>query len=146
MIKTAKIDDRQIQLLYSRIRKIEQKQGSDFLLRLGVLINTSIRTRVQDKGQGLKGKMPKYKDKYARFREKKGRDVSIRNLTFKGTMFNALGAEKLGADKVILSFGSGEENIKAFGNNELTPFFGIGPDEEKVIDDASSKFMRELVL
>jgi len=143
-MKNAYMDTKQVKQMFNNLENVPANEGSDFIFTLGILINTSIRTRTQDSGMGTFKKLPKYSDKYARFREKKGRDTAIRNLTFSGRMFNAQVAEPLGKDKVILSFGTDEEKDKALGNDERTPFFGIGPTEDDVINSESKKFLEGL--
>lgn len=141
MIKLT-IDDKEVKMLLLRVESIV-KEAPNMLLRLGLDINEKIRARVQNSGIGLdERRMGKYSVKYGKIRAKKGRDTSIRNLTFTGRMFLSLSARSESPYKVALGF-AGPELGKVRGNNERTPFFGIGTEEKKLISGTVNEFFKE---
>jgi len=140
MIKVT-INDKEVKILLAKIESII-KEAPSMLLRVGLDVNEKIRSRVQDSGVGLDNKkMGKYSVKYGKLRSKKGRDTSIRNLTFTGRMFLSLSARSESAYKVVLGF-AGPEVGKVMGNNEKTPFFGIGSEEKKLISGSVDAFFK----
>lgn len=113
-------------------------------------VATNIKTRVQDRGMGIKGPLKKYTTKYAEYKKGRGRQTSYRDLTLSGEMFNALNVSDasgiLGSAGAKISFGTTDAMNKAKGNNAKTEFFGIGKEENEIVDRELSKVMSELKL
>jgi len=125
--------------------KIEKKDKgfTKFLAEIATILNGKIQRRVQQRGQGVKGRMPLYSERYERFRKKKGLQVSRRDLTFTGLMWQSLTVIRKPARKQAQMFFSGaEENRKAFFNDERTPFFGLTRSETGFIKDKLKGFSR----
>lgn len=127
-----------------RSRIIKKDQGfTKFLTELAFLLNGKIQRRVQQRGQGVKGRMPLYSARYSRFRKKKGRQTSRRDLTFTGKMWQSLTVIGKPARKQAQMFFSGaEENRKAFFNDEKTPFFSLTRSETGFIKDRLRGFSK----
>lgn len=127
-----------------RSRIIKKDQGfTKFLTELGFLLNGKIQRRVQQRGQGTKGRMPLYSARYSRFRKKKGRQTSRRDLTFTGLMWQSLTVIGKPARKQAQMFFSGaEENRKAFFNDKKTPFFALTRSETGFIKDKLKGFSK----
>lgn len=137
MIKVT-VNDKKVKLLLKAFK--DKALNARFaLLKIGFLVNHEIQDRVQNRGEGLNGsKLPRYSVKYGEYRKKKGRNTTYRDLTFTGKMFLGLTARMDGPNKVVLGF-AGAEVDKAMGNNEKTPFFGLGRAENRLIDAEISK-------
>ncbi len=127
-----------------RRRIIKKDQGfTKFLTELAFLLNGKIQRRVQGRGQGVKGKMPLYSKRYRSLRKRKGRQISKRDLTFTGKMWQSLTVIGKPARKQAQMFFSGaEENRKAFFNDEKTEFFGFNSSEKRFIRDKLKGFSR----
>lgn len=110
------------------------------IIKVGQLINSSIKQRSK-KGIGLSGKMSAYTPKYKAWKAKKGRQTSVRDLTFSGKMWASLTERDLGQGSVRLFFGGAEEQKKAMGNNEKTPFFGMTATEDAIF----TKFVQTIL-
>jgi hypothetical protein len=115
------------------------------MLRTGQLINTSIKQRSQ-KGVGIEGKMPGYTPAYKKWKKKKGRQVSTRDLTFSGKMWVALTEALVGKNGVRLFFGSADEQKKAQGNTEVAPFFGMTKTENVIYDKFKNQIINNIHL
>ncbi len=115
-----------------RAKIIKKDKGiTKFLTEIAFLLNSKIQRRVQQRGQGVKGKMPLYSKRYEAKRQRKGRQISRRDLTFTGKMWQSLTVIAKPARKQAEMFFSGaEENRKAFFNDEATPFFDLNSNEK----------------
>jgi len=115
------------------------------MLKTGQLINSSIKQRSQ-KGIGLNGKMPGYTPAYKKWKKKKGRQVSVRDLTFSGKMLASLSEALIGKNGVRLFFGSASEQKKAQGNTERSPFFGMTKAEDTIYNNFKKEIFNSLHL
>ena len=125
--------------------KIEKKDRgfTKFLTELAFLLSGKIQRRVQQRGQGVRGKMPLYSARYSRFRKRKGRQISRRDLTFTGKMWQSLTVIGKPARKQAQMFFSGaEEASKAFFNDEKTEFFALTRSETGFIKDKLKGFSK----
>lgn len=123
--------------LKSLIKKLDKVDkgfdSGEFLEDTAKLVNSSIQRRVQKDGKGIKGfKMKPYSGKYGEYKQSTGRQVSFRDLTFSGNMWQSLTTSK-GRNTAKMFFNSKEEAVKAAGNNKRTPFFGISPKERAIL-------------
>lgn len=123
------------------IRSFKKLDFSELLRAVSSDVANTIKIRVKTKGEGVDGnKMAPYSSKYRQFRSKKGRTNSKRDLTFTGRMFQSMTIVGSKINKTI-TFGA-TEKAKAFYNNQRTPFFGVGPTEEKTIDATIARFIK----
>src|ERR1700752_5174468 len=85
------------------------------------------------RGQDVDGNsFAPYSKQYAKHRARKGRNTTPVDLTFTGNMLSAIsteGAEEGGATVGKLSFNSAREAVKARGNQEKRPFFGLSDEQ-----------------
>ena len=132
--------DKGIKKRFKQIQEWVNKICPDYMERLGHKIRASIKERVQMQGVGLRKKMKKYSPEYKKWKKKKGRQVSFRDLTMSGRMLNSLSLTKIG-DEVKIFFKGKEEQEKASGNQKRAAFFGIGKTEKKIVKSA----MKELI-
>ena len=120
-------------------------QNAEFIEDLAPLIASSIVQRVQKRGLGLDGKpMKQYSPKYKERRLKGGRNVSYRDLTYSGKMFQSLTSQKRGSE-VVIFFGSMAEKKKAYVNDQRTEFFGIGSEEKDIIDRETARYFKYMI-
>lgn len=127
-----------------RRRIIKKDQGfTKFLSEIAFLLNGKIQRRVQRRGQGTKGKMPLYSERYERFRKKKGRQISRRDLTFTGLMWQSLSViKKPGRKQAEMFFSGAEEAKKAFFNDERTEFFSLNSSERRFLMEQLKGFSK----
>jgi len=120
--------------ILERVELIDKEFNSgSFLEGVAQLLNSSIQTRVQEKGRGTDNRvMNAYSNKYAASKKKSGRQTAVRDLTYSGKMWQSLTTAGIpGGAKM---FFSGVENAnKARGNELRAPFFGIGPKERSIL-------------
>ena len=115
-----------------------------FLEETAQLVNSSIQIRVQKDGKGVLGKkMNAYSGKYGTFKQDSGRNISFRDLTFSGTMWESLTTSKA-RNQAKMFFGGAESVNKASGNHARTPFFGVGPREKRIIRSELKKLIDSL--
>ena len=140
----ANIDKRQLDKLKKEIVFFGERTMPMEILKLGFLLNTKIKQRVQNKGQGVNLRTMKYKSaSYKRKRAKTNRQTSYKDLTFSGKMWASLTADFFGVGKVRLYFSGREEMVKAANNDKVATFFGISKDEDSFIDKQLSKSFKE---
>jgi len=128
------------------------------LLKTGLLVISSIKKRVIEHGTDLKDHIMFYKSEaYKKWRKegrKKGktkfsggRQIAYKDLLITGRMWRSLIAENVvsgNVQKVKLFFGNSEANTKAFGNDKIQSFFGLGSEEMQVIDNASKAILKKV--
>ena len=125
------------------IKKLADKlEMTDFLFDLSIILNGKIKTRVQKNGQGVKGSLEAYTNKYKRFRNKRGRQSNFRDLTLSGSMFQSLTQEKLNKNEVRMFFAGKDNNKKAYFNDKRTPFFELTTNERQFIRTELTKFSK----
>lgn len=123
-------------------RFTEQKndiESGKILEKIAPIVNSSIQIRVQDRGEGVRGKMPKYSQMYVLRKSATGRQAVYRDLTYSGNMFQSL-TYRIEGRRAILFFNSEAERKKAQGNQKRYPFFGIGVNEKRVIKELAKKY------
>lgn len=135
-----KFKSKKVKERFKKIQNWAKKYAPDFIEKLADRVRVSIRERVQEKGMGIKKKLKKYSPAYARYKKKKGRKTSFRDLTFSGDMWLALDT-KTKKKQTTIFFKSEAEKEKAKGNQKRTAFFGLGEPEKKII----KKGMKELI-
>lgn len=124
--------------------KYVEKKIPDRIEKLALLINASMKNRVQTKGLGTSGKMKKYTPRYEKWKKKKKRGIRKRDLTFTGTMWDSLTVMQSGK-KTKLFFSGKEENIKAKAHQKTDEFFGLAKPEQKIIDKELAQIMKEVI-
>ena len=119
------------------------KKGS-FLLKVAQLLNSSIQRRVQEGGIGVSGlPMKRYSDEWSDFRQKNGRQISFRDLTFEGHMWQSLTTTKVNRG-VKMFFGGEEDKTKAEGNQLRAKFFGLSHEERAILKKSINKFVKKI--
>jgi hypothetical protein len=133
-----------LQPLINRLEKKFSRFDGDLMLKIGLGINSIIQERTQDQGKGSKGgKMPLYSRSYARKRQRTGRSVRSRDLTYTGKMWTSLTATRISKKKVKLHFAGADENNKARYNDERTPFFSLGKKGWQYMRNELTKFNKK---
>lgn len=133
-----------LQPLIKRLEKKTTNFNGDLLLKIGQGINSIIQERTQDQGKGSNGqKMPSYSRSYARKRQRTGRSIRSRNLTYTGKMWTSLTATRISKKKVKLHFAGADENNKARYNDERTPFFSLGKKGRTYLRNELNKFNKK---
>lgn len=132
-------------ILTKKLKNIDKDFNSgSFLEDTAKLLNGSIQTRVQKRGEGTDGKkMKSYSNKYANLKSNTGRNTAYRDLTFSGRMFQSLTTSK-SRNKAKMFFGNAESVNKASGNNSRTPFFGLGKKERAILRAEINKLIKKL--
>jgi phage gpG-like protein len=96
-----------------------------------------VRTR---KGLDVNGQpLRPYSERYAKFRQKKGRNTDPVDLTFTGNMLAAVQTEVKETPEGYagrIFFNSAREAAKAAYNQETRPFFGLADEQVQRITDA----------
>lgn len=82
-----------------------------------------------ERGIGYEGKFKDYSPAYAKFRTKKGRQLTP-DLNFIGRMLGSIQQAKESSNVAKIYFGRAEEAKKAAFNNKLRPFFGFNSIEK----------------
>lgn len=111
--------------------KLFQKATPTHLVRIGFLVNSSIKRRIQK--QGVQRGKTEYSLSYAKYRRAHNRNTNIKDLTFTGNMWASLMASPFmqGAKLHFL----GTDNIeKAIYNENTSPFFNLEGEEHSIID------------
>jgi len=139
-----KINDKEVTRAVEKTLKYIKKKAPAFVEKLGISINTSIKKRVQQDGQGVSGFMPPYTPKYRAWKKGKGRKVAKRDLTFSSKMWTALTVEQTDT-KTRMFFSGKEEEKKAKGNQAIADFFGIANTEQVVIDKSLKRLLKEVM-
>lgn len=98
-------------------------------------------------GRSIRGNVfEKYSEKWAAFREEKGRNVSPPDLTFSGTMLKSIDSKfETEVDETVkatIFFNQPLEAAKASGNQEKRPFFGLAEEQVKRITEKLRKVTR----
>lgn len=91
-----------------------------------------------EKGEGINFRFAPYTDKYAKFRQQRGRQVFPVDLNFTGRMLGSMTTERVRSGVQRIKFGRAEESRKAYFNNQKRPFFGFNQREKVLL----GKFFR----
>jgi hypothetical protein len=117
---------------------VQTKEALDAFLRaeaksivhgLGMLQVANIKARTQAGRDIYDRQMPRYTPAYAKFRAKKGRDATRRNLLFRGHMMRGMFAVPNGDMRIVIKFTDPMQRIKARANHEIAPWFGVSEDD-----------------
>lgn len=125
---------------------------------LGADLVGLIRNRVA-KGLGIddspmlspsKDSMGAYNRDYANYRRDKGRNTDVRDLAMTGRMMSGITIEgpfEKGSEIYVRVFFAGgpDIQIKAAYNNDMTPFFGISPRDQQILDRASQAYLAKFL-
>lgn len=137
------------QKTFNAIKAYLKKEGMKDLEKLGILLRGNIRRRVQDKGRDLRGGTMTYGSaRYKKLREigasmgtkaraagyTGGFQTGFKDLTVTGRTWSSFLSERVSRTKVRLFFGNRKANDAMFGNNDRKAFFGLGSEEQKIID------------
>lgn len=120
------------------IENLEEQKNSvegknNWLLDLATELNSKIQIRVQRFGKGSDGnKMKEYSESYSKKKSDSGRNVSFRDLTFSGNMWQSLSSSKINSGARMF-FNSASETNKARGNEMRTPFFSLTKEEKSYL-------------
>ena len=132
---------------FKNLEKTFKKKNVDmpnFIEKIAQEANASIQRRVQNKGLDVKTRsMPRYTKPYEAFKRRRGRQVSFRDLTFSGKMWQSLTTQKVGGNKVKMFFMGNFAKI-AEGNQNIRIFFGISQMEAEVIETGINEFLKDL--
>lgn len=143
MSEYIKLDDTQVKKLFENLASF-QLELPRLLLRMAFLIKSSITDRVQRRGMGVNKALSKYSIMTKSIRKAAGRQVAYKDLTFTGRMFNSMSVSG-GSTRAIVFFGSKDEERKALAQEERGDnFFGIGKEEDIVIDQQLQEAMAKL--
>lgn len=106
-----------------------RREASALIQGLGQLQVTNIKTRVEAGRDIYDRQMPPYTSAYAKYRTKKGRNATRRNLTFRGHMLRGMFAVPNGDLRIVIKFTDPIQRIKARANHEIAPWFGVSEDD-----------------
>ena len=149
-MKNCEVDDKQVKYSLNQIVVFGTNILPAKIFLIANFLASNIKIRVQDRGQGIKGALKKYTKQYEAYRKQNGRQVGHKDLTFSGEMFNSMTVTDakglLGSPGARISFGSSDGMLKAIGNNARSEFFGIGKEEEAIVNGELAKVMGDLKL
>lgn len=136
LVKREKLDR-----LIKNIKTFSTDGIYETLEKIGHLVNASIKDRIETKGAGsYKGKT--YSKSYAKYRKKKGRQDSKRDLHLSGRMWAAQDVDIIKNKGAVLFFRGVEDNAKAEYNQAMTPFFELKQKEENIVYDELNRALR----
>jgi hypothetical protein len=118
--------------LESRLKKLGRDLPKQIDKALGIVASEGARN-IQDRGlrgKGYKGSFEQYSPAYAKFRQKKGRNVYPVDLNFTGKMWAGLSSRN-GSGFAEIYFSNADANRKAYFNNKKRPFFGFNSSDKK---------------
>ena len=101
---------------------------------------TSLKKRTQG-GTGLKGGFKSYSSEYKKYKISKGKDPFKVNLRDTGSMMLSL-TSRISGNAGYVYFNGGENNKKAYFNNQIRPFFGVTKKEQKEIDEIFTRYLK----
>lgn len=114
------IDPRQ----FEQLREVLPEQVKPIMKRLATHQIANLHDRAK-KGVGLDDrKMPGYSKSYQRFKAKRGRNTSRRDLIWTGRMMGAMVVVQLDS-RTSIQFSTAFERRKAEWNQRIHPFFGV---------------------
>lgn len=106
-----------------------REEARTIIQGLGQLQVANIKLRVESGRDIYDRQMPRYTPPYARFRKKKGRNATRRNLTFRGHMLRGMFSVPNGELRIVIKFTDPTQRIKARANHEIAPWFGVSEDD-----------------
>lgn len=101
---------------------------------------TSLKKRTQD-GTGLKGRFKRYSAEYRKYKISKEKDPFKVNLRDTNSMMLSL-TSRISGNAGYVYFNGGENNKKAYFNNQIRPFFGVTKKEQKEIDEIFTRYLK----
>lgn len=130
------------------ILELEQ-QVPVFVLSFGQYLVSTIKERITTKGEGAKGKFPKYTPKYDAYKEKKGKNQGFRDLNFTGSLMGNFKTYKVGKNYEI-GFSNDKKQLIAegnsFGNGKWSGVgYNIIEPSEKEIDIQIDVFQEQIL-
>lgn len=127
-VKDVTIDVSELERTLKKAPSDIQKQIQKSLLKTAQFGTQVILDRTEA-GIGYKGKFKDYSPAYAKFRTKKGRQLTP-DLNFSGRMLGSIQQKNESRNVAKIYFGRAEEAKKAAFNNQLRPFFGFNSIEK----------------
>lgn len=100
----------------------------------------SLKERTQN-GTGLKGGFKSYSAEYKKYKISKQKDPFKVNLRDSGSMMLSL-TSRISGNAGYVYFNGGENNKKAYFNNQTRPFFGVVKKEQKEIDEIFTRYLK----
>jgi hypothetical protein len=91
-----------------------------------------------ERGKGINSVFTPYTEKYAKFRQQRGRKIFPVDLNFTGRMLGSMTTERVRSGVQRIKFSRAEESRKAYFNNQKRPFFGFSQSEKAIL----AKFFR----
>lgn len=124
-------------------REIAKQMVAPRLAEMAQVQIANMRRRAQ-RGLGVDDrKMKKYSPAYAKKKKKAGRRTNIRDLTWTGQMMRAIRATPVtqsgGTFSVSIKFSDQANAQKAQWNQNISPFFGISPNDAAIIREVWKK-------
>ena len=143
MSNSVTIDLREVRLMMKALGDF-QTAIPQLVMRIGLLVKSSIIERVQKRGMGIDKALSKYSIASIAKRKAGGRQVGFKDLTYTGRMMNSITV--MGdRNKAVVAFGSKSEENKALGHEARGDrFFGIGNTEAVVINKEIEKAWSKL--
>lgn len=106
-----------------------RQEAAAIIQGLGQLQVANIKNRVESGRDIYDRQMPPYTSAYAKYRTKKGRNATRRNLLFRGHMLRGMFAVPNGDLRIVIKFTDPTQRIKARANHEIAPWFGVSEDD-----------------
>ena len=106
-----------------------RQEAAAIIQGLGQLQVANIKNRVEAGRDIYDRQMPPYTSAYAKYRTKKGRNATRRNLLFRGHMLRGMFAVPNGDLRIVIKFTDPTQRIKARANHEIAPWFGVSEDD-----------------
>ena len=127
-----------------RVMRTQETIASQTALRLAETQRANILLRV-NRGIGADDtKMPSYSRGYERHKRNQGRQSGRRDLSFSGSMLRDMHAVQTDTAQAKVLFGSGAQKLKALYNQELYPWFGISPNDQKLLSAELGRIQSEI--
>jgi len=125
----AQFDKRQV----DQIRKLLERDMQEAVMGLATLQVANIKKRVSRGEDRDDRRMPPYTRAYEKWKSKRGRDTTRRNLVFRGHMFQSMVALPDGRARAVIRFVDPLQRLKAQRNQTIAPFMGTSSkDFEKL--------------
>ena len=123
--------------------------GEQIVVAMGQAQIANERRRAKE-GKGVDDQpMKDYSPQYAEQKRESGRQADVRDLTVTGRMLRSRVAEKpvrVGdSHEVTLTFSDARSKLVAGANQQRTPFFGVSPRDEQVLQDVAEKELNAVI-
>lgn len=150
---------KQINQSFAKFKDVPKDILDVYFLRLGQLVRGSIVSKVQSRGEGVSGSLGKYSKPYAKKRAKFRRGTNFVDYTVTGQLFQSSTVEKIengvriffrGDHIAATAFYKGASPISnaeiAFHLDNRAEFFGVGNEEEKLVESENQKLLNRINL